>query len=190
MQHLQEFIKHISQDTNRVKNPKILDLGCGLGLKSLELYKARVFTNPTFFLVDSYKYFMDPMLDIYTDHQENFSNSGEVFIEPGTFKTIILDELKFLMKLDFDEKFDVIISSMHIHFFPLDEQKHFLRLMKESLNKNGLIYLCLRNKEKEYSDGLTRYLFSDELEKYLNIEFSVVNLKSNNSKKQMILHLK
>ncbi|MEZ5007405.1 MAG: hypothetical protein R2753_04535 [Chitinophagales bacterium] len=186
---MQDYIKHIQQSIKN-RNPKILDLGCGDGNKSLAIHNSIDFKKPSFTLVESHV--NSPMhVDRYTDFQEYWSNDIEQTkfkpIKPHTFKTIFKDELHFIRESH--EVFDIIISCNHIHFFPLKTQKLFLYLFKKLISKNGLIYLCVGGSSYTNDDDYERYLYNSELELYLHETFKVIELTDNKARfKEAILY--
>ncbi len=103
---------------SEVPGPKILDMGAGTGLLTQYLYKK--YERAEFTLID----LSDEMLNIARQRFKGKSN----------FSYITGDYVKY----DFQDKFDIITSSLSIHHLK-DQDKEFLySKIYENLNKGGI----------------------------------------------------
>jgi len=101
-----------------VSRPKILDLGAGTGLLTGKIFK---------------KYFRGhfTLIDI---SEEMLNIAKKRFKENRNFKYILGDYLK----INFEESFDIIISSLSIHHLEDKDKKNLYSKVYEILNNDGI----------------------------------------------------
>ena len=101
-----------------VSRPKILDLGAGTGLLTEKIFK---------------KYFRGhfTLIDI---SEEMLNIAKKRFKENRNFKYILGDYLK----IDFEESFDIIVSSLSIHHLEDKDKKILYAKVYEILNNDGI----------------------------------------------------
>ena len=103
---------------SNVSRPRILDLGAGTGLLTEKIFK---------------KYFRGhfTLIDI---SEEMLSIAKKRFKKNRNFKYILGDYLK----IDFEESFDIIISSLSIHHLEDKDKKILYSKVYEILNNDGI----------------------------------------------------
>ncbi|RAP45740.1 MAG: hypothetical protein BZ135_05125 [Methanosphaera sp. rholeuAM6] len=120
--------------TQEYENPKILDLGAGTGILTQLLHQQH--PNSDITLVDM----STKMLDIA---REKFKTTDFKYIEAN------------YIEYDFNEKYDVIVSSLSIHHLT-DEEKHLLyKRIHDILNHGGVFINADQvNGETDYTEEL------------------------------------
>lgn len=103
---------------SNLDNPKILDLGAGTGIFSEYLLKK--YPNASLTLID----IAESMLKLSEDRFKNLHN----------VKYVIDDYLTY----DFNEKYDIIISSLSIHHLSDDEKFELYKKCYSMLTDNGI----------------------------------------------------
>ncbi len=116
MDQLYTIIVNLAE--SNVLRPKILDLGAGTGLLTEEIFK---------------KYFRGhfTLIDI---SEEMLNIAKKRFKENRNFKYILGDYLK----VDFEESFDIIVSSLSIHHLEDKDKKILYAKVYEILNNDGI----------------------------------------------------
>ena len=104
-------------DSN-IPTPKILDLGAGTGLLTENLFKK--YSRGSFTLID----ISEEMLDIAKKRFKDYHN----------FKYILGDYLK----TDFEESFDIVVSSLSIHHLDDNDKRIIYSKVYELLNVKGI----------------------------------------------------
>ena len=124
--HRQDVIPHLDQiysiivelAQSEVPGPKILDLGAGTGLL-------------TQYLFNKYSHGCFTLIDI---SQEMLNHARDRFDGQPNFRYIHGDYLK----ADFDDSFDIVVSSLSIHHLEDNEKKILYSKVYEILNDGGI----------------------------------------------------
>lgn len=138
-----------SIDKERNAELNILDLGCGTGNASLRIKKN--FPNSTITCLD----LAENMINICKKNFKDFSN----------MKYIVGDFFKF----DFEDEYDVVISSLAIHHLTCDEKKDLYLKIFNSLKNNGIFYNADPiEDDSDYLNQLNKDMWKSHLEKSLS----------------------
>lgn len=100
------------------ENPKILDLGAGTGLLTKYLFEK--YPDAEFTLID----LSDKMLNIAESRFKSQNN----------FKYVVADYSQY----DFDDDFDIIVSSLSIHHLEDEDKKKLYKNIYNCLNNGGI----------------------------------------------------
>lgn len=142
--HMDIYYNTVIQLTQSYENPEILDLGAGTGILTQLLYKQHPESNIT--LVDM----STKMLNI----------AKEKFKEQN-FKYIEADYLKH----NFENKYDIIVSSLSIHHLADEEKQKLYKKIYESLNEDGIFI----NADQVYgSTEYTEKIYKNQDETHLS----------------------
>lgn len=126
-------------------NPKILDLGAGTGIFSQYLLKK--YPNASLTLID----IAENMLELSKDRFKDLHN----------VKYIINDYLAY----DFNDKYDIIISSLSIHHLSHDEKFELYKKCYSMLSTNGIFINSDQFLgETPYIENLNKKLWKAQIE--------------------------
>jgi tRNA (cmo5U34)-methyltransferase len=103
--------------SSKKEDPKILDLGAGTGLLTKYLFER--YQKAEFTLID----ISEEMLKVAKNR----------FKEPN-FKYVVADYCKY----DFNDSFDIIVSSLSIHHLKNEEKKKLYKKVYDALNNDGI----------------------------------------------------
>ncbi len=104
----------------KVKNPIILEIGCGTGLTTTELHKARP----------------DAKI-VAIDAEEIMVKQAKSFLADNKIEIVWIDALEYLKKLE-SQSLDIVVSAFCLHNTPLKYRREVFEEISRVLKPNGL----------------------------------------------------
>ena len=132
--------------TKNYEKPKILDLGAGTGILTQLLYTQHPTADITLF---------DMSTEMLNVARQKFENMNFRYVE-GNY-----------LEYDFEEKYDIVVSSLSIHHLTDDEKEVLYRKIYDILTPSGIFINADQvNGETDYTEKLFKKQDAD----YLNIQ--------------------
>ncbi len=136
------------------ENLKILDIGCGkYGDLLLEIYSLIPNNVSKLIGVDT--------LEDYDEDERNFDldtiinchneNSDNQILNINQIELILQDGFSFINNLRTNQ--DLIIFSNFLHLYSWDKSKELIQIALTKLTPSGIIYIKVRNKNKEFAEN-------------------------------------